>query len=298
MLAQRTCTSSSRVTCVTLRLSTLRYAPLHRPFEALPSRSTVTFSTSTCSTAHMSGMATLQSPQAQSPGHQNTMGINIRCSAPRMWAVGGTPIRKKCKAHPSQVDGALWPGQCAGDRPDGRCCSGRPLHTRAQSLRSARAGQRQRMQPAATSCPQTTAARPAPGAHQTCAPPACLMDAAAKSTQRPLQSRANHSMITARDAALLQHNQAAPAYRRVPSSEPNCRAFSRRLSTRFSSRLHPSCTNSSFRTAGRKPTGRSVRVWRAGNGMGSRSPQNATALAYCTQASRSARRSCGHQCCS
>ena len=74
-----------------------------------------------------------------------------------------------------------------------------------------------------------------------------------------LQTCASHTAITTSDAALPQHGL-AHAYRRTPSSGLKCSAFSRRLSTRFSSRPHPSCTNSSFRTAGRMPRGRSVRV--------------------------------------
>ena len=185
MLAQRTCTSSSRVTCVTLRLSTLRYAPLHRPFEALPSRSTVSFSTSTCSPALMLdfGHVANSKHKARAPrhdGHQETS------AQPRAARQREPPwFRAEMQSPLMQVDVARWPSQCADDGPDGKCCSARPLHTRAQSLRSAQAGQRWRRQPAATPCPQTTAARPAPGAHQTCAPPACLMDAAATSKQRP-----------------------------------------------------------------------------------------------------------------
>ncbi len=46
-----TCTSSSQATCVTARLSRFAYTLLRRPLQALPMRSTVRCSVSTCSPA-------------------------------------------------------------------------------------------------------------------------------------------------------------------------------------------------------------------------------------------------------
>ena len=210
MLAQRTCTSSSRVTCVTVRHPTLRYAPLHRPFEALPSRSTVSFSTSTCSTATMSGSAMVQNlkHKAWAPRHD---GHQHPVLSPAQHGSGSHPALLR-NAKPIDLGGCCALAQ--PDGPDGKCCSARPLHTRAQSLRSAQAGQRQRRQPAATPCPQTTAARPAPGAHQTCVPPACLMDAATTSKERPAADsrKPQHDHCLRRGSAAAQsHGACIPA---------------------------------------------------------------------------------------
>lgn len=60
-----TCTSSSQATCVTARLSRFAYTLLRRPLQALPMRSTVRCSVSTCSPATRARVCISQSEHAE-----------------------------------------------------------------------------------------------------------------------------------------------------------------------------------------------------------------------------------------